>query len=257
MAREVLYGRQAVRESLRAGRRKPYRLLLAEGVRQTDVIGQIVSLAHDAGIPVVYSERHTLDRLVRPVGGAGRHQGVVLETAPYPYVVLDEVLEKAVVSSALPLVLLLDQLQDPQNVGSLMRTAEAAGVHGVVIQRRRAAAVTPAVVRASAGAVEHVRVAEVTNLVRAMGTLKTYGLWLAGLEGVPEAAWYDQADLTLPLGVVVGSEGLGLRRLVRERCDFLLRLPMAGRVNSLNAAVAGAIVLYEIVRQRRETALGN
>ncbi len=257
MTKEVLYGRQAVRESLQAGRRKPYRLLLAEGIRQTDVIGQIISLARDAGIPIVYSDRHALGRLVRPVGGSGHHQGVVLEAEAYPYVALDEVLERAAVSHTPPLILLLDQLQDPQNVGSLMRTGEAAGVHGVVLQHRRSVSVTPAVVRASAGAVEHVWVAEVTNLVRAMEAIKARGLWLAGLESVPEAAWYDQIDLTLPLGVVVGSEGLGLRRLVRERCDFLLRLPMAGRVNSLNAAVAGAIVLYEIVRQRRDTALAD
>jgi 23S rRNA (guanosine2251-2'-O)-methyltransferase len=254
--REILYGRNAVYESLRAGRRKPYRLVLAEGVRQTDIVGQIVFLAEQARVPVSRTERRNLDHL-----GNVHHQGVTLETSEYPYSSLDEIL--AVVQSpphrrgtdgagVAPLLLLLDLLQDPQNVGSLLRTAEAVGVHGVVIQRRRAVGITPAVVQTSAGAVEHLRVAQVTNLAETISLLKAHDVWVAGLEAAPGAQQSDQADLSGPLALVVGSEGEGLRRLVRTRCDFLLQLPMHGQVTSLNAAVAGSVVLYEALRQRQQ-----
>jgi len=246
--REILYGRHAVCESLQAGRRKPYKLILAEGVRQTDIVGQIVFLAKQAGVPVDRTERRNLDRL-----GNINHQGVTLETSEYPYSALENVLALAQSRDEPPLLLLLDLLKDPQNVGSLLRTAEAVGVHGVVIQRRRAVGVTPAVVHASAGAVEHLLVAQVTNLVDTIGRLKTHDVWVTGLEALRNAQSYHQADLSSPLAVVVGSEGDGLRRLVRERCDFLLRLPMLGQVTSLNASIAGSVVLYEAARQRQVT----
>jgi 23S rRNA (guanosine2251-2'-O)-methyltransferase len=248
---ETLYGRNAVCESLRAGRRKPYRLILAEGVRQTDIVGQIVLLAKQAGAPVSRTERRNLNRL-----GNVHHQGVALETSAYPYSTLDDILALAQSRDEVPLLLLLDLLQDPQNVGSLLRTAEAVGVHGVVIQRRRAVDITPAVVHASAGAVEHLLVAQVTNLVNAIGRLKDHDVWVAGLEASRDAQVYHEADLNGSLAIVVGSEGKGLRRLVRERCDFLLRLSMLGQVTSLNAAVAGSVVLYEVLRQRRASAAG-
>lgn len=250
--REILYGRNAVCESLRAGRRKPYKLILAEGVRQTDIVGQIVFLAQQAGAPVSRAERHYLDRL-----GKVHHQGVALETSEYPYSALDDILAAAQSRDEETLLLLLDLLQDPQNVGSLLRSADAVGVHGVVIQRRRAAGITPAVVHVSAGAVEHLKVAQVTNLVDTIGRLKAHDVWVAGLEAVRSAQRYDRTDLSGPLAIVVGSEGDGLRRLVRERCDFLLRLPMLGRVTSLNAAVAGSVVLYEALRQRRAAPMNN
>ena len=243
---QVLYGRHAVIESLRAGRRNPHKVMLAEGIRQTEAVGQIVFLAEQAGVPVSRIERRNLDRL-----GHVNHQGIALETSEYPYSALDDILAVAQSRRAPPLLLLLDLLQDPQNAGSLLRTAEAVGVHGVVIQRRRAVGITPAVVRASAGAVEHMLVAQVTNLVDTVGRLKAHDVWVAGLEAMRDAQRYDQADLTGPLAVVVGSEGGGLRRLVREHCDFLLRVPMLGRVTSLNAAVAGSVVLYEALRKRQ------
>jgi 23S rRNA (guanosine2251-2'-O)-methyltransferase len=242
--REIVYGRNAVRESLRAARRTPYKLMLAEGVRQTDTVGQIVFLAEQAGVPVSRTERRNLDRI-----GDVNHQGVALEAGEYPYSTLDQVLVRAQAQEESPHLLLLDLLKDPQNVGSLLRTAEAVGVHGVVIQRRRAVGITPAVVQASAGAVEHLWVAQVTNLVDAIGRLKAHDVWVAGLEAVRGAQPYDRADLSGALALVVGSEGKGLRRLVRDRCDFLLCLPMCGQVTSLNAAVAGSIVLYEAWRQ--------
>jgi len=244
--REILYGRNAVRESLRAGRRKPYKLLLAKGVRQTDTIGQIVFLAQQAGVLIDHTDRRNLERI-----GDVNHQGVALEASEYPYSVLGDILDVAQSRGEAPLLLLLDLLKDPQNVGSLLRTAEAVGAHGVVIQRRRAVGITPAVIHASAGAVEHLRVAQVTNLVDAIKRLKAYDFWVAGLEAVRGVQRYDQADLSGSLALVVGSEGDGMRRLVRERCDFLLSIPMRGEVTSLNASVAGSIVLYEALRQRR------
>jgi 23S rRNA (guanosine2251-2'-O)-methyltransferase len=245
--REILYGRHAVHESLRAGRRRPYKLVLAEGVRQTGIIGQVVFLAQQAGIPVNRTTRHDLDQI-----GNIHHQGVALETSDFPYTPLNDILAAAQSSTDVPLLLLLDRLQDPQNVGSLMRTAEAVGVSGVVIQRRRAVGITPAVVNASSGAVEHLPIAQVTNLASAIEQLKTQDVWVAGLEAVPDAQQINQADLSGPLALVVGSEGQGLRRLVRERCDFLVQLPMRGQVRSLNASVAAAVALYEVLWQREE-----
>lgn len=245
--RETLYGRNAVCESLLAGRRKSYNLMLAEGIQETDIVNRILFLAEQAGAPVTRVKRRDLDRL-----GDVRHQGVALDASEYPYSELDEPLAVARSRDEPPLLLLLDLLQDPQNVGSLLRTAEAVGVHGVVIQRRRAVGITPAAVNASAGAVEHLLVVQVTNLVNAIGRLKGSDVWVAGLEAARGAQRYDRADLDGPLALVVGSEGKGLRRLVRERCDFLVELPMYGKVTSLNASIAGSIVLYEALRQRKQ-----
>lgn len=245
--RETIYGRQPVREALRAGRRQTYRLLVAAGLRHTGIVGEVLTLARQAGVPWQEVDRHELDRL----GDDANHQGVAAEVSGYPYAELSDLLQAAREAAEPAFLLLLDHLQDPQNLGSLLRSAEAAGVHGVVIPGRRAAGVTPAAVRASAGAAEHVQVALVTNLVRTMKSLQGDGLWLAGLEAMPEALLYTEADLSGPLGLIVGSEGQGLARLVRETCDFVIRLPLYGQVESLNAGVAGAIALYEARRQRR------
>jgi 23S rRNA (guanosine2251-2'-O)-methyltransferase len=244
--REILYGRQPVRETLRAQRRQVFKLLLARGVKPTGAVGEILSLAERAAVPVQSVDRKELTNL----SGEVNHQGLAAEVSAYPYVDLEVVLDAARQARQPPFLLLLDHVQDPQNLGSLLRSAEAVGVHGVVIPKRRAAGVTPAAVRVSAGAAEQVHVVQVTNLVRAMELLKSEGVWLAGLEALPEAQPYTHADLSGPLGLVVGSEGDGLARLVRETCDFLIRLPMRGQVESLNAAVAGAIALYEALRQR-------
>ncbi len=244
--RETLYGRQAVRESLRAGRRQPYRLLLAEGIVESPVIEEIVELAEERHLPIAHLSRREMESFVGPV----KTQGVALETSGYPYADVDDMLDVARKRREAPLLLLLDLLQDVHNVGSLLRTAEAAGVHGVILQGRRAAGITPAVVNTSSGAVEHLLVAQVTNLSRTIERLKSDEVWIVGLEDFYGAKPYTEVDLTVPLGVVVGSEGNGLRRLVRERCDLLLVLPMRGQINSLNAAVAGSIALYEVLRQR-------
>ena len=241
---EQVYGRQAVRETLRARRRRATRLLLAEGARETGIVAEIVALSRQAGCALQRVERRELDRL------GVKHQGVVLEASPYPYVDLAAILALAEQRGEPPLLLVLDHLEDPRNVGALLRTAEAAGVHGAVLPKRRSAAITPAASDASAGAVEHLLVARVTNLARTLTELKQAGLWVAGLESLPEALPYEAVDLSGPLALVVGSEGRGLSRLVRERCDWLLKLPLRGRVGSLNAAVAGSIVLYWVVRCR-------
>jgi 23S rRNA (guanosine2251-2'-O)-methyltransferase len=243
---EVLYGRNAVREALRAGRRKIYKVVLAQGMKETGIIADIATLASKSGVAIQRVERQQLDRL-----GDFNHQGVVAEAAPYPYAELAEILAEADQRQEMPLLLMLDCLQDPQNSGALLRTAEIVGIHGIVIPRRRAVGITPAVVNSSAGATEHLLVARVVNLVRTMEELKTKGLWMLGLEDVSQAQLYDQSDLTMPLALVVGSEDRGMGRLVRETCDILIRLPMRGKISSLNAAVAGSIALYEVWRQRR------
>jgi len=244
--RETLYGHNSVYESLRAARRQFFHLTLADTARATGIIGDILALAEAASLPAERAPRRDLDRMV----GKVNHQGVVLEAGEYPYVGIDDMLVEARRRNEPPLLLLLDQVQDPQNVGSLLRTAEAVGVHGSVIQQRRAAGITPAVVRASSGAVEHLLVAQVANLTDAIEQLKACDVWVVGLEATRRAKLYDHADLKGPLALVVGSEGKGLRRLVQERCDFIARLPMRGRVTSLNVAVAGSVVLYEAWRQR-------
>lgn len=243
---EILYGQNPVYECLRAGRRQAARLVVAEGGRKGGTLTEAVTLARRRGVPVQRADRRQLDRLAR----GAHHQGVVLEVDEYPYVPMQDVLTLAAERDEPPWLLLLDCLQDPQNLGTLLRTAEIVGVHGVVLPERRSVSVTPAVVSASSGASEHARIVQVTNLVRAMKDLRERGVWIAGLEAVPGATQVWQADLKGPLALVVGSEGQGMRRLVRETCDFVVDLPMRGQINSLNAAVAGSVVLYEAARQR-------
>jgi 23S rRNA (guanosine2251-2'-O)-methyltransferase len=244
---DLLYGRNAVREALRAGRRRCARLLVAASAQEKQAaLAEIIALAQQRGLPVEQTDRRALDK---QVAGA-RHQGVVLAASEYPYAELDDCLEAAARQGEPALLLLLDHLQDPQNVGTLLRTAEVVGVHGVVLPARRAAGITPAVVNASSGATEHLAIARETNLAQTIAGLQRAGVWVAGLEADPAAQIIDQADLTGPLALVVGAEGSGLARLTRERCDFLVRLPMRGQVASLNAAVAGSIALYLVGRQR-------
>ncbi len=242
--REFLYGRHAVHEALRAGRRRIYRLLLAEGLQPRPILETLSALAEDRGIPILWVPRARLDAV------ADGHQGVVAEADPYPYVDLEEAWAESARRPDPPFWLALDCLQDPQNFGTLLRTAEAVGVHAVLFPEHRSARVTPAVVNASAGAVEHLPVVQVTNLVRALEWLQARGVWIVGLQQDPRALRYDQADLSGPIALVVGNEETGLRALVRRTCDLLIELPMRGRVASLNAAVAGSIALYEIARRR-------
>jgi 23S rRNA (guanosine2251-2'-O)-methyltransferase len=241
---EVLYGRRAVLESLRAGRRKVHRIYLAAGTRRVGSVADIVATAQECNCPVAEAPRQTFER-----AGPVNHQGVMAETGPYPYAELDRLI--AAPTDADPLYLVLDHLQDVQNVGTLLRTAEAMAVTGVLLPDRRAAEITPAVVNASAGAVEHLPVALAGNLVQALERFKEAGVWVVGLDAQPDAIPLGTADMTGPLALVVGAEGAGLARLVRERCDWLLAIPMYGRVASLNAAVAGSVALVAARQSRR------
>lgn len=242
---EALVRRHPVLEALRAGRRTIYRLHVERGGRADDrEVRAILDAARSANVPVVNDDRQTLDRLAQRAGADAKHQGVLLEVGRYPYADVDEMLGLAERRDEKPLLLLLDLLHGPQNIGTLLRTAEACGVHGIILQDRRAPEITPAVVQYAAGATEHLLIAKVTNLVQTMRGLKDAGVWLAGMDMDDDAQALGQIDLDMPLGIVVGHEGEGLRRLVREHCDFIIRLPMRGQVESLNAAVAGSILLY-------------
>lgn len=247
MSQEILYGRRPVYETLRAGRRVIKRLLISEQADHSEIGQHMVQQAEAHNVPVKVTRREELDSRLRGVN----HQGVGLEVGPYPYSTLEAILTAANEQDKVPFLLLLDLLQDVQNVGTLLRTAEAVGIHGVIIQERRGASITPAVVSASSGAVEYLKVARVTNLVQTMKILQQNGVWLAGLDVGQDAARYDQADMTGGLGLVVGNEGDGLRRLVRETCDFIVFLPMCGQVESLNAAVAGSVALYAAWQARQ------
>ncbi|NPV06419.1 MAG: 23S rRNA (guanosine(2251)-2'-O)-methyltransferase RlmB [Anaerolineae bacterium] len=244
---ELLYGRQCVREALIAGRRRVHRVLLADGLKPAPILNDILNAAEELGIPLNRVPRQDLARL------AEGHQGVVAEASGFPYADFEVELD-SVRRRRDGMVLALDLLQDPQNFGSLLRSAEAAGVDLVLVQERRQVGVTPAVSHASAGAAEHLNVAAVVNLRRALQQLQQAGFFVYGLEPSPTSRPYYTADLTGRVSLVVGSEGQGLRRLTRETCDELLEIPMRGRVASLNAAVAGSIVLFEALRQRTAAA---
>jgi len=242
---EWIYGRRPVMEVLQAKRRHIYEAVLPSGGRDSPDVVELRALLLADGIPLHAMQRVELDALA--VGG--NHQGVALRVGGYPYVSMEQI-EHDVREQPQALVLLLDHIEDPQNVGALLRSAEAAGITGIILPEDRAAAVTPAVVRASAGASEHLRVARTVNLVRAMKSLQEAGGWLTGLDMGEDARLYTEIDFKGRMGIVVGAEGHGIGRLVRESCDFIARIPMSGQVASLNASVAGAIVMFEAVRQR-------
>jgi 23S rRNA (guanosine2251-2'-O)-methyltransferase len=243
---EWLYGRNPVEEALAAGRRTATEIVLPPfHANEDDQLRRIRDEAQARRLVIRTMERPQLDKLTR----FGHHQGFALKTTGYPYVGFEEILQAAEADEN-ALVLVLDHLEDPQNVGSILRTACAVGATGVVIAEDRACGITPAVVRASAGGAEHLRVAHVVNLVRAMQDLKEAGLWFTGLDWGKDAKRYTEIDYKGRTGLVVGAEGAGISRLVRETCDFIAELPMPGGFESLNAGVATAVTLYEILRQR-------
>jgi 23S rRNA (guanosine2251-2'-O)-methyltransferase len=236
--KEFIYGRNAVYETLRANRREFISLEIAEGVKETGRIGEILQLASLQKIRTSFVPRAKLEKL------NANHQGVALEVGGYPYSDVVEILELASRKNEPPFVLLIDTLQDPQNFGTLLRTAEVVGVHGVVIPLARTVEVTPAVVNASSGASEHLLIAQ-SNLSQTMDALKESDVWIVGLDQEGENLnEKSNRHLQSTLALVVGSEGEGLRELTRKKCDILLKLPMRGHVESLNAAVAGSVALY-------------
>lgn len=239
---ELLYGRNAVIEALR-GRRQARRLLLAEGVKEEARVRDAIATASRRGIPVDRLPRLELDALT----SGANHQGIALLATHYPYVSLDEVATRD------GTVLVLDHLQDPQNLGSLLRAAEAAAVAGVVIARDRAAEITPATVNSSAGAVEHLLIAREANLARSIELLKQSGRWAIALDTGPGAVDLFTGALPLPAILVIGSEGAGLTPIVKKACDIVAGIQMRGSISSLNAAIAGSIALFELVRRSRST----
>lgn len=243
---DFVYGHWAVMEVLRAARRQPELLVLAETAEEKGVVGQIMALAKDRAVRIQRLPRRILDDMCE----GANHQNTILRVSPYPYVDVEDILSTAQKRGEKPFLLILDLLKDPQNIGVLLRVAEAVGVHGVLIQERRSVGVTPAVVNASSGAVEHLLVAQVNNLVNAMKDLKEQDIWMVGLEADPATPPIDKTDLNIAIGLVLGSEGEGMRRLVRDTCDILVSLPMRGRVSSLNVATAGSIGLYSVWQAR-------
>lgn len=236
--KELIYSRNAVYEALRARRRPIFKVQVSEGAQEKGRLAEILRMAKDLKVPVERVQRGRLDRV------HDNHQGVIAEVGEYAYSDILDMLDHARAKNEQPFILLLDSLNDPQNFGTLLRTAEAVGVHGVVIPLAHTVEVTPAVVNASSGASEHLRVAR-SNLAQAIDALKEENVWVVGLDQHGEMIGQNtQRHLTGALGLVVGSEGEGIRQLTRTKCDIVLQLPMRGQIESLNAAVAGSVALY-------------
>lgn len=247
---DVLIGRNAVIEAIRSGR-GINKLLIADGDKEGSV-KEVISLAKEQGIVIQFVERSKIEG----IAGGLRHQGVLAYVAPVAYSDLETILRAAETKGEAPFLLLLDELEDPHNLGALLRTADATGVHGVLIPKRRSVPLTATVAKTSAGAVEYVPVARIGNIAQTLRKLKDKGFWVAGADMDGSQNYYE-ADLTGPLVLVVGSEGHGMSRLTKEQCDFIVKMPMVGKINSLNASVAGSILMYESMRQRLQKKSGK
>lgn len=241
---DMVAGRNAVMEALK-GSRSVNKLMIANGSTEGS-IKEIIAVAKDKGVNIQYWDRSKLDSIARGI----RHQGVLAQVAPVQYAELEDILQVAKDRNEPPFIVLLDELEDPHNLGAILRTADAAGVHGVLIPKHRSCPLSATVAKTSAGAVEHVPVARVGNLVQTIKKLKQEGLWVAAAD-MDGKDYYD-TDLTGPLLLIIGSEGQGVGRLVKEQCDFVVRIPMVGKINSLNASVAGSILMYEAMKQRHK-----
>ncbi|MBQ3452206.1 MAG: 23S rRNA (guanosine(2251)-2'-O)-methyltransferase RlmB [Selenomonadaceae bacterium] len=239
----LIFGRNAVIELLKSGH-SVNKILIAEGSRDGSV-QKIFALAKTAGVVVEFLNRDKLDKLC-----GGRHQGVAAYAAAADYSTVEEILELAANRKEPPFVILLDELEDPQNFGAILRTAEAVGVHGVIIPKRRSVQLNATVFKISAGAAEYVKVAQITNVAQTLKNLRGLGLKIVGSDMGAQVD-FRRADLTGGIVLIIGSEGKGMRRLTRENCDLLIKIPMVGKINSLNASAAGAVLLYEIFSQRQ------
>ena len=239
----MIEGRNAVTEAIRSGR-TINKVFLADG--DTDrALGRLAAMAKDAGAVVVRIDRRKLNEM----SPTGAHQGIIASVAAHEYATIDELLAAAESRGEAPLLVVCDELSDPHNLGAILRTAECAGAHGVIIPKRRSVGLTAVVGKASAGAIEYMPVARVSNIAATLRELKQRGVWIFGTAAEGATALYE-ADLTLPAAVVIGNEGVGMSRIVAEQCDFKVSIPMKGRISSLNASAAAAILLYEAVRQR-------
>jgi len=244
MPDEIIYGINPVLEALRSERQGLNKILLAEG-REGGSVRLLRQLAREKGIPIQVSPKEALDRLA----GGGYHQGILGFTAVSSYSTWEDLLDRVRSAQGKAIILVLDSIEDPQNLGSLIRTAEACGVKGVVLPKDRAAGITPAVVRASAGAVAHLPIVRVTNLASTLEELKKEGFWIVGADSGAEKSLYE-LKFDMNVGVVIGSEGKGVRPLLLKKCDYTVSIPMRGKVSSLNAAIAGGVILFEILRQQ-------
>lgn len=240
---EIIAGKNPVLEALRSGR-EINKVWIAEGVKKTG-IQELIDLAKEQGVLVQFVPKQKIDKL------AENHQGIVASVAAYDYAELDDLFAAAKAKNEDPFFMILDELEDPHNLGSIMRTADAIGVHGIIIPKRRAVGLTAVVAKASTGAIEHVPVVRVTNLAQTVDELKERGVWIAGTDAEGSQD-YRNMDATLPLALIIGSEGKGMSRLLKDKCDFLYHLPMIGHVTSLNASVAAALLMYEVYRKRQE-----
>ena len=245
----IIMGRNPVKEAIKSGKSIDRILVTKE---HDGSLGEIIALAHEANLVIREVDRRKLDEICMPFGHngkSGNHQGIIAEIPGVEYAELSDILEYAESRGEKPFIILLDGIEDPHNLGSIIRSAECAGAHGVVITKRRSASVTAAVVKTSAGAAEHMRIARVVNLANTIDTLKERGIWIAGAD-MNGKAMYD-VDMKGAFALVIGSEGSGLSKLVKEKCDFLVSIPLKGNIDSLNAAVAGAIIMFEKNRQEK------
>ena len=242
MSEEYIMGRNPVLEALRS-EREINKIWIAEG-SQKGSMQQVIGIAKERKIFVQIVPKKKIDQMVE-----GIHQGVVAQVAAYKYAELDDLFAIAEERNEAPFFMILDEIEDPHNLGSIMRTADAVGAHGIIIPKRRAVGLTATVAKASTGAIEYIPVVRVTNMARTIEELKERGVWIVGTDAKGSDD-YRNIDGKMPIGLVIGSEGKGMGRLIKEKCDFLIRLPMAGKVTSLNASVAASLLMYEVYRKR-------
>lgn len=240
---DYIIGKNPVIEALKS-ERDINKILIAEG-SQSGQMQQVIGMAKEANVMIQFVPKKKIDQLAE-----GSHQGVIAQVAAYEYAEIDDLFAAAEKKNEAPFFLLLDEIEDPHNLGSIMRTADATGAHGIIIPKRRAVGLTATVAKSSTGAIEYIPVVRVTNMAQTIDELKERGVWIAGTDASANQD-YRQMDGTLPLGLVIGSEGKGMGRLIRDKCDFLLSLPMVGHVTSLNASVAAALLMYEVHRKRQ------
>ena len=240
--KDLIIGRNPVMEVLRSEREIEKIVALKDGEGS---LKKIVGMAKDKRLPVQFVDKNVLDRLA----GGGVHQGIIAYVSQYQYAELEDLLDRAKERSEDPCIIILDGIEDPHNLGAIMRTADGAGAHGIVIPKRRAVGITETVVKTSAGAVEYMPVVKVSNIAQTIDKLKDLGLWIAACD--MDGRVYHEQDLKGSLALVIGAEGAGVSRLVKEKCDFVVSIPMAGKISSLNASNAAAILMYEVRRQRK------
>lgn len=245
MEENQIEGRNSVIELLKSGK-DINKLFVQRGEKHGSIL-EIIRLAKNNKVIITEIDKTKLDKMSQ----THNHQGVIAIIPPYEYCEVDDILEKAKQKNEDPFILILDQIEDPHNLGSIIRTAECSGVHGIIIPKRRAAQVNSTVNKTSAGAAEYVKIARVNNLNETINYLKEKNIWIYGTDA-QGSSYYDEQDYKGGIGIVIGSEGFGMSRLVRENCDFLIKIPMKGKINSLNASVSAAIVMYEVMKQRRK-----